>query len=42
LDLQLKENKANSLLNEYKKLRKYLSNNVDGLEIKKSGKDILS
>lgn len=42
LDLQQKEKKSRSLLREYKNLRNFLSSNTDGLEIKKSGKDILS
>jgi hypothetical protein len=45
LELQQKEfgmKKSSSLLNEYKKLRKYLSSDEEGLEIKKSGNNILS
>ena len=42
LDLQVKENKVRSLLREYRNSRKYLSNNIEGLEVKKFGKDILT
>lgn len=42
LDLQVKENKVRSLLREYRNSRKYLSDNIEGLEVKKFGKDILS
>lgn len=42
LDLQIKEKKARSLLREYRNSRNYLNNNVEGLEVKKSGKNILS
>lgn len=45
LDLQIKENKskkARFLLREYRNARNYLSTNIEGLEVKKSGKNILS
>lgn len=42
MNLQDNEKHVKSLLKEYRKLRKYLSSSVEGLEVKKSGKDIMS
>jgi hypothetical protein len=42
MNLQDTEKHVKSLLKEYRKLRKYLSSSSEGLEVKKSGKDILS
>lgn len=42
LELQAKEKKVNSLLKEYRKLRGYLSSSIEALEVKKSGKNMLT